>query len=413
MVRQGARIHETSVVVGCTLVAVAAVALLLVGGWIYFTFFFDFSFEGPPRVQEIALADIDGDGHIDAYLAVAPDGEPYVHPDYLLLNEGDGRFRDSQQNFDDMPSFSVMPADLNGDGHMDVVTGRYNLGVHLNNGHGSLQSYTTRNLPDGVFRAAIALADLDSNGIVDIFAAGCCGFVEMGSSGAGNRLIPPSSLVLLIGDSDPGAPYRQQIDAAGSNDVALADLNGDGTVDAFLAHGRAMTNPQGIGRAEVPNTVWWNDGHGIFTDSGQLLGQQESMAVALGDVNGDGFPDAAVGNRGPDEIWLNDGRGYFSDSGQQLGNELTRSIFLMDLDGDGDLDLVTGGEETGRLWFNDGSGRFTESNQPILYDSYDGIVVGDVTGDGVPDIFVAGVGSYQVWRGEGDGRFTAEPYTEY
>jgi hypothetical protein len=53
-----------------------------------------FTFERPPRVHEIGLADLTGNGYLDAYLAIGHgSGEPYIHPDYVLFNEGDGRFQ--------------------------------------------------------------------------------------------------------------------------------------------------------------------------------------------------------------------------------------------------------------------------------------------------------------------------------
>lgn len=104
--------------------------------------------------------------------------------------------------------------------------------------------------------------------------------------------------------------------------MGVADLNGDGSLDVFLAnnHGR---NAAGKLTVDAPSTVLFNDGHGRLANSSQQSGQTESLGVALRDVNGGGFPDAAVGNRGPDEIWLNNGRGFFSDSIQRLGGEAT------------------------------------------------------------------------------------------
>jgi hypothetical protein len=406
--------------------------------------FATFSFEGPPRVQEVALGDLNGDGRPDAYLAVAPDGEPYVHPDYLLLNEGGGQFRESGHDFGDWPSMSVALEDVNADGHTDVVLSRYGVSLLLNDGQAAFRNFPRLSVPDATGRTDVALADLNGDGHPDLFGASCCGGAMQITSNELRPLVTGSQV--WLNDSD-GFPFAkgQLINRTGSNAVALADLNGDGTIDAFLANGTtqvldeagqavAVTSvdavlPEGQSRAyevsferNTPDTVWFNGGQGNFTDSGQRLGTSEGMAVALGDVNGDGFPDAVVGVRGPDEVWLNDGRGVFADSGQRLGDGLTRSVFLVDLDGDGDLDLVTGGETDARcwpndcsgeasahIWLNDGSGVFSAGFSGIDYDSYGAITVGDADGDGIADILVAEVGAFQLWRGQGDGRFTAYP----
>ena len=79
--------------------------------------------------------------------------------------------------------------------------------------------------------------------------------------------------------------------------VALGDVDGDGDLDAFVAN------------SNQANRVWLNDGSGTFTDSGQSLGDSSSWAVALGDLDGDGDLDAFVGeldgqaNRGVAERW--------------------------------------------------------------------------------------------------------------
>jgi hypothetical protein len=74
--------------------------------YLIYVFFF-FSFDRPPRVQEISLADLTGNGYLDAYLAIGPGGEPYQHPDYVLFNQGDGYFIDSGQSLDNFDSSSV------------------------------------------------------------------------------------------------------------------------------------------------------------------------------------------------------------------------------------------------------------------------------------------------------------------
>ena len=56
------------------------------------------------------------------------------------------------------------------------------------------------------------------------------------------------------------------------------------------------------------NTVWTNDGNGTFTSSGQELGNNDSLSVALGDLDDDGDLDALVANGIPSEpntVWFN------------------------------------------------------------------------------------------------------------
>ena len=63
-----------------------------------------------------------------------------------------------------------------------------------------------------------------------------------------------------------------------------------------------------------------------FTDSGQTLGNSDSLSVALGDLDGDGDLDAMVGNYNQlNHVWTNDGLGTFTDSGQKLGHNISVS----------------------------------------------------------------------------------------
>ena len=44
------------------------------------------------------------------------------------------------------------------------------------------------------------------------------------------------------------------------------------------------------------NKIVLNDGHGVFTDSGQSLGDSNTWNAALGDLDGDGDLDVFLGN---------------------------------------------------------------------------------------------------------------------
>lgn len=374
----------------------AVLLFITVQNWWYVTL------DGTFDVRHVALADLDNDGQLDAFLSIGSLGDGYWRGDRVVLNDSNGRFVDTGQELEEWRSFAAATGDLDHDGSVDVVVGNYNgLILNQNDGSGMFTSlkYWPTQFAHRSSHVNVALADLNGDSHLDVFMTSCCGWQDW-------QAHYPYSDVWLNDGTGTLVDNKQQIGQVGSNAVALGDLNDDGTVDAFLANG------QTIDEYKSPNTVWFNDGQGSFSDSGQRLGQTESLAVVLGDLNDDGFLDAVVGNDGSDTVWFNDGQGNFHNSGQRLGSGLTWSVALADLNGDGSLDLVSGGETSGRIWLNDGTGQFRKG-QRIGFDRYASIALGDVTGDGRIDIFAGGVDAYQVWQGLGNGRFAAHKRADY
>lgn len=336
--------------------------------------------ETKPRMFQAYLADLNGDGPLDAFLVY------FNEVNRVVLNDGNGHFTYDWGLV--MHSYALALGDINADGQMEAILNNFN-GEETGLLCAQSPSDFRLHIPADSFSSqAFAMRDENDDGAAESFLASCCN---------------GSTVIYNYETFSKGSPCLGEGQA---NSVALADLNGDNALDAFLAKGRWAS----LGREvqDTSNEVWLNDGQGNFVDSGQRLGQAVSLAVVIGDVNGDGFLDAVVGNRGPDEVWLNDGQGRFNNSGQRLGGSMTHSLFLVDLDEDGDLDLFTVGELPSRAWLNDGDGGF-RSGQSIRYGWNTAVAVGDVTGDGVVDVFVAGLETYQVWRGAGNGRFTSDP----
>ena len=388
---------------GCA--ALIIIPLLVVGyfAWIFFTF----SFEGPPLAQEIALADLNGDGHLDAYVTISPRGEPYCALDVVLFGDGNGRFTPSDQELESCSTFAVSLSDMNDDGMVDAIVGNRFL-RNYDNGRFSDGVFLPIN-SEGAFHWQVRLADLNGDGSPDLFGAACCGGAVV-SPETEQRPLYSNDEVWFNNGKGGFSNSGQLLDDTGSNAVALGDLNGDGSIDAFVVKGQ--TAHQTSSSFKNPNFVWLNDGSGQFTDSGQRLGEAESTAVALGDFDGDGDLDAMVGNNGRDELWLNDGQGNFSLSAQRFNTDNTRAIFAVDLNGDGLLDLMIAGESSSRVWLNEGPAAF-QSGQRVRHQDDDAITLGDVNEDGFVDVIVAGVKTYQVWFGEGKGRFSAVSRTSY
>jgi hypothetical protein len=336
------------------------------------------------RVVHVFLADLNADDHQDVYMVTNQ-----MHR--ILFNDGNGNFTANREL--SMHNYVLALGDLDGNDSLDALLTRFENGMM-----GGDLLFECAEAPadvviparsDGVPGQVFAIRDGNRDGLPEGYIAGCCG--------GGTAMMNYATLF---------SNYRSCLGAEPPADAALGDLNGDGTLDVFLAKGWTTT------QRNTPNEVWFNDGQGNFIDSGQRLGKTESYNVALGDLNGDGFLDAVVGNSRGGEIWFNDGLGNFTIGKQRLGSGMTNTIFGSDLDGDGDMDLFLGGYTSIRVWLNDGAERF-KSGQRINYDRYDAVTVGDVTGDGVMDVFVGGPTSYQVWRGDGDGRFSAYGRSPY
>lgn len=273
----------------------------------------------------VALADLDGDGDLDAVVAGAAGSEDNPLPPTVtrvLLNDGAGRFRDTGQALDG-PAWDVRVADLDGDADLDVVVVGSALAAWLNDGAGRFPERVIIADTDRVYQ--VAIGDLDGNGYVDIVGSEAVYWLNLGSASFVERYLTFGGSSVDLGDLDGdgdldillGGVHINHGDGTFmyescaencrsllSGTVTLADVDGDGDLDAFVAqYGNRTGSDAATSGAAV---VLLNDGRGTFSDSGQLLGWAHSIGVAMADLNGDGSPDAFVVNNGRDQVWINE-----------------------------------------------------------------------------------------------------------
>ena len=321
---------------------------------------------------------------------------------------GSGELVDSGQNLLSGASQFVTLGDVDGDGDVDAVEGAAGA-VALNDGTGVFTDSGQGLTPGG----DLELGDIDGDGDLDVV-----GTAEVWTNnGSGvftntNQTFGGNTSTIAVGDLDGdgdldamvGVAYasnrvffndgngifsnsgQANLGTASPTSIEFADLDGDGDLDAFASNN---------GPADQ---VFINDGSGVFTDSGQAMGGfQPSQDVELGDLDGDGDVDAFIANQtGANSVWLNEGDGVFINSGQSIGNHRSFGVALGDLDGDGDLDAFESNswalniaQQDSRIWLNDGAGAFSDSGLRFapFFNYFSDIA--DLDGDGDLDVWMA------------------------
>ena len=365
-----------------------------------------------------ALGDLDGDGVGDLAVGALFDGDGGVGRGsvWILFLDADGtvkshqKISDTQGGFtgalDDVDLFGASAAalgDLDGDGIGDLGVGaerdddggtnRGAAWILFLHADGTVKSHQKISDTQGAFTgvlddfdqfgtSAAALGDLDGDGIGDL----AVGAHDDGDGGT-NR----GAVWILFLDADGTVKSHQKIsdtqgaftgvlddfDLFGTSAAALGDLDGDGVED--LAVG-AADDDGGTNRGAVWILFLDADGtvksHQKISDTqGGFTGALEdddlfgTSAAALGDLDGDGIGDLAVGadddgdggtKRGA--VWIlfldadgtvkshqkiSDTQGGFTGALDDADLFGTSAAALGDLDGDGMGDLAVGAERDG------------------------------------------------------------------
>ena len=327
---------------------------------------------------------------------------------------------------------SVAGGDVDGDGYSDIIvgapgfltSGRATVHVGASTGVTTFISWASSCgvVAGGNCGAAVAyLGDVDADGLADI-AVGAPGetsafpgdgFVYVWPGDNTGSTVGGSSIITLAGQIQGGG--------FGTTVAPAGDVNGDGAADFLIGAPFAddftgTVSEAGYAELYLGDPTGGQSIFGFLFWQGTVAGDRVGLGLAgLGDVNGDGFADFAVGLPGltaVGSVWLFWGESFPGSApsvsllGNQAGADFGASIAgAGDVDGDGFADLLVGepgytNVETGEgraLWYagapgSPGTYPDTLSLGAAAGDQLGQRVAGagDVNGDGYQDVLVTG-----------------------
>jgi hypothetical protein len=393
-----------------------------------------------PHLDHLAVGDFDGDHKTDVVVGLGDGRMEFLH------GNSDGTFAASApfqvlQGFAN--SFTAQAADLNRDGKLDLVLTDLlgaRVEVALGNGNGTFQTRVP--LPGTNYNYYPLVGDFDGDGVSDIVDVGYV------LDSFGNPHTQTALIYLGIGDGSFQSAKSFQFSSSFGYPLYVGDLNGDGKTDIVFDDANGSTVAFGSGQGQFKQPVTYTAaiggsaigdfdgdgnadilgvasdgvpfvlmlkglGNGVFEGADTLDVKSSPIAMASGDLNGDGLPDLLISTGSlfnyTSSTFLGNADGTFRTL--EDPQPVSDKVLLEDLDGDHIVDaLYLPSISYSKFVFRHGNGDGTFGtpvNGVSIYSGAYGASLGDLNGDGIPDL-VATLGSLAVWNGIGEGTFSPE-----
>ena len=307
----------------------------------------------------IAISDFNADGNLDIVVAHA-----YANSVSILLGNGAGSFgAPSLVAAVGLQPRGLIVGDFNVDGKPDLAVANWNSGtvsVLLGSGNGTFEPVV--NYPAAVLPTALAAADFDGDGMLELVAA--------------SESSQPNTLAVLHGlvAGVFSAPSVVPVNGVRPRSLAVGDFNADGIPDLAVA-------------------LYGSDQLAVFlTECAPVINIAARVDVDI--------TSAYQLRKSP--IWFN----------RQVLGAYTHVVTYQDLDRNGTTDLLRASIRVGQttpvqVLMNAGGGSFVDQTVTVIPIAHPSMVyprkglTGDYNGDGWPDVLVLGHGEdAPPWPGE-------------
>ena len=401
-------------------------------------------------VGDVALSDFDSDGDLDAFATIRGDFDQMTKIK-VWRNNGNGTFAAPIEFTTGQGPAGIVIADFTGDGKPDVITANYGASSISILRHNGLTGNSAGFLAPVSFSTAnraekIAAADVNGDTILDVVVGGQVGtgfaasLAVMINSGNGVFATP------VAYDAAPGGRF-------GSPAVALADLDNDGDVDLigggdydngsidngavtirrntgngtfgsaeiilfdnFIPMPKELTtgriNSDGFadivaavpsGRATEGFVVVNSNGSGGFNTPVYYEASQQTFDVAIVDLDNDNDGDVITlaNSSAAVTVHENVGNGLFPVLTRYEVASLSDAVESADIDHDGDIDIVVNGEvdiasndAVVKILKNNGNGTFAPAIDYSPPRNFADMKLRDINGDGFVDLIFAPDGNF-------------------
>lgn len=296
------------------------------------------------------VADIDGDNDLDMVVGLSENGA-------VLLYENTGTpaacafSQAALQTIGDVGLYAYpVFYDLDNDGDQDILAGRDSHGFIYYQNTGTPSAAIWQENP-AVFSGLGMTTYWNSPDIADLNGDGLGDLVFGTASGPLQYYVNTGSAAAPAWQANTSL-FGGVIDVGGASSPVFYDFDGDGDLD--LISGSQLGNIKYYANTGNPHSPAWDENSGYFSSIDHSI----YAAVAIGDVNNDGLPDAIIGDLSGNFFFhRNTGFGFQEQAGVlppiALGGWSVPR--LLDMDFDGDLDLVAG-NEAGNLRYYENQG---------------------------------------------------------
>ncbi len=347
--------------------------------------------------EGFAVGDVNGDTRPDAVYSSSMGASDTT---WAFLGNGIGGFTAGPITFGTRNGGRLF--DVNQDGRLDLVGAESTfVTVSLGNGNGSFQPPILSS--SSALITALAVADLDSDGRLDVAVTG-------------ERTGPANSSIAILhglGNGSFSQTSTIPIPDSGLFGIAARDMDGDGRRDLVVVVNRLryVTVAEGVKTV----LVLFGDGAGNFPDQRFFDGGNLTNPL-LGDFDGDGLVDIAspaafdllpvTSAAHALSVLKNLGGREFGSGLRRATLNESRAEVVADINRDGNPDLVlSSNNATFEIHLGDGAGGFTSivDNPCTPLSSPGTFAVGDLNRDGKPDLAASSV---NIMYGNGDATFT-------